>query len=188
MISSSSAICQEELVNTTERVEFSCLASQKLLLRIIPHFAVNVIKQRIGEWGDYLLEQTRRQPAFPDDDWDDGDGDDEDDDYKSCSFALIPSGKRLSQNFISFRLTLINDCFNSLTHTHTHIHEDPTWLCVCCIDLRRRRIPGHIIMLAQQQFPHRTEAHIAPSPSPNPDPVERAKLPGTTIVVNVVGC
>lgn len=137
MISSSSAICQEELVNTTERVEFSCLASQKLLLRIIPHFAVNVIKQRIGEWGDYLLQQTRRQPAFPDvddDDWDDGDGDDEDDDYKSCSFALIPSGKRLSQNFISFRLTLINDCFNSLTHAHTHTYMK-TLLDYVCVAL-----------------------------------------------------
>lgn len=82
------------------------------------------------------LLQTRRQPAFPDDDDDHNDDDDndwdgEDDDYKSCSFALIPSGKRLSQNFISIRLTLINDCFTSLTHTHTKTLLD--YVCVALI-------------------------------------------------------
>lgn len=59
-------------------------------------------------------------PANHDDDGDDDDDADDavGDNYEGCSFALISSGKRLSQNFISIRLTLINDCFNSHTHTH----------------------------------------------------------------------
>lgn len=53
-------------------------------------------------------------------------------------------------------------------HTHTHTSTPIGYSkYVYCIDLRRQRFPGYIIMLAQQQFQHQNQNFNSSSGNPH---------------------